>query len=248
VVVVVLSRVRLVGVNIDGVLLSDSFSPVIYRFVVGRGGVWSAGLERELLSQSQVRAAEVLGGPGGAGEVLGAYFAERERFLVECPVRVVEGARGLLERLRGLGVWVVCYGGLGREHFERYLSPLAGLFDGPGYVCTDGFRPGIREIAGLFGVGCGEALFIDDVARVGEAARELGAAFIGCPTDFVHSFQRELMREAGVRHVVSHLDEISEELLVRVDREAAQGRVWEQPGGTRESGGGGGRRLTATNA
>lgn len=119
--------------------------------------------------------------------------------------------------------------GLGREHFDRYLSHVAGFFDGPEYVCTDAFRPGVREIAGLFGVGYGEALFIDDVARVGEAARAVGAGFIGVPTAYVHSFQRQLMREAGVRHTVSHLDEITEELLRRVEGEMAEGRLWPEP-------------------
>lgn len=223
--------VRLVAVNIDGVLLNDTFSPVIHRFVVGRGGVWSARLERELLSQPQLRAAGVVAGwCGGSPEgVVAAYFEERARFLAECPVRVVEGAEALLRRLRGLGVPMVCYGGLGREHFDRYLSHVAGFFDGPEYVCTDAFRPGVREIAGSFGVGYGEALFIDDVARVGEAARAVGAGFIGVPSAYVHSFQRQLMREAGVRHTVSHLDEITEELLRRVEGEMAEGRLWPEP-------------------
>lgn len=225
--------VRLVAVNIDGVLLNDTFSPVIHRFVVGRGGVWSAAMERELLSQPQLRAAAVVAGwcGGSPKEVVAAYFEERARFLAECPVRVVDGAEALVGRLRGLGVPVVCYGGLGREHFDRYLSHVARWFDGPEYVCTDAFRPGVREIAGMFGVGCDEALFIDDVARVGEAARAVGAGFIGVPSAYVHSFQRQLMREAGVRHTVSHLDEITEELLRRVEREMAEGRLWPEPAG-----------------
>ncbi|MFE6288126.1 HAD family phosphatase [Streptomyces sp. NPDC057877] len=217
---------KLVAVNIDGVLLPDSFSPVIYRFVVGRGLAYTAELERSVLSQSQMAAAQVLG-LGDPEVVVREFFREREAYVREHPVRVVAGAEALLGRLRSLGVKLVCYGGLRREHFDRYLGHCAELFDGPGYVCTDGFRPGVREIAeDVFGLECERALFIDDVARVAEAARERGAAFIGHPSSFEHSFQRELMAQAGVRHLVDSLEAIDERLLEVVDAEAAAGRLW----------------------
>ena len=221
-------HVRLIAVNIDGVLLNDTFSPVIHRFVVGRGGVYTAELERAVLSQSQLRAAAALGVPGATPEeVVEAYFQEREEYLSAHPVRVLDGVGGLLERLRRTGASLVCYGGLGRAHFDRHLAPFAAYFDGPGYVCTDSFRPGVREIAeDVFGLRCEQALFIDDVARVAEAAQALGAAFIGHPTAYAHSFQRQLMHEAGVRHMVGSLDAIDELLLRAVDVEAAEGRLW----------------------
>ncbi|KUN00476.1 haloacid dehalogenase-like hydrolase [Streptomyces yokosukanensis] len=218
-------QVRLIAVNIDGVLLNDTFSPVIHRFVVRRGGVYTAELERAVLSQTQLRAAAAMGVPGTPEEVVSAYFVERDEYLREHPVRVLDGARALLERLRATGASLVCYGGLARPHFDRYLAPLAAYFDGPGYVCTDSFRPGVREIAeDVFSLRCDQTLFIDDVARVGEAAQDLGAAFIGHPTSYEHSFQRQWMGRAGVRHIVGSLDEIDERLLGVVDAEAAAGR------------------------
>ncbi|MEU3664611.1 HAD family phosphatase [Streptomyces sp. NPDC032940] len=234
-----LRHLRLIAVNIDGVLLNDTFSPVIHRFVMRRGGVYTAELERALFSQPQLRAAAVLGGAGTPEEVVEAYFREREEYLREHPVRVLDGARALLERLRATGAAMVCYGGLGRSHFDSHLGGLAEYFDEPRYVCTDAFRPGIREIAeDVFGVRCDQALFIDDVARVAEAAQKLGAAFIGHPTSYEHSFQRQLMREAGVRHLVGSLDAIDGRLLGRLDAEAAEGRVWStaatEPAGRRE--------------
>lgn len=224
-----LRHVRLIAVNIDGVLLNDTFSPVIHRFVAGRGRVYTAELERALLSQSQLTAATVLAGPGERPEdVVAAYFREREEYLRENPVRLLDGAGELLERLSATGVPLICYGGLGRTHFDRHLAPYARYFDEPRYVCTDGFRPGIREIAeNVFGLRCDQVLFIDDVARVAETARTLGAAFIGHPTSYEHSFQPQLMREAGARHVVGSLDAVDEELLRIVDAEAAGGRLWE---------------------
>ncbi|MDQ0757417.1 HAD family hydrolase [Streptomyces canus] len=222
-----LRYLRLIAVNIDGVLLNDTFSPVIHRFVVRRGRAWTVGLEREVLSQPQLRAAAALGLPEPAEDVVEAYFRERAEYLEDHPVRMLDGAGALLERLRATGARLVCYGGLGRTHFDRHLASFAGYFDEPRYVCTDAIRPGIREIAeDVFGVRCDQALFIDDVARVAEAARHLGAAFIGHPTAYEHSFQRQLMHEVGVRHLVGSLDAIDGRLLRTVDAEAAEGRLW----------------------
>ncbi|MET7656393.1 MULTISPECIES: HAD family phosphatase [unclassified Streptomyces] len=224
-------QLALIAVNIDGVLLSDTFAPVIRRFVAARGGVYTAELEREVFSQSQLRAGAVLAGAGESPEeVVAAYFREREEYLREHPVAVDGGAGELLERLRATGARVVCYGGLGRTHFERHLGAYSHCFDGPGYVCTDAFRPGVREVAeDVFGLSCEQVLFIDDVARVAEAARALGAAFIGRPAPRGHNFQRALMERAGVRHLVASLDEVDAALLRTVDAEAAAGALWPAP-------------------
>ncbi|WP_370114672.1 HAD family hydrolase [Streptacidiphilus sp. MAP12-33] len=222
---VALQQLRLVALNIDGVLLNDTFSPVIHHFVVSRGGTYSADLERRIFSQPRDVAGREMAAavvPDLTGEeALSAYFADRDDYLRGNPVARADGAVDLLHRVRLLGLGVVCYGGLDKEHFDRYLGDVADLFDGPGYVCTNDFRPGIREIAEIFGLEPDRTLFVDDVARVAEAARDLGASFIGVPTSFPHSHQRELMREAGVRHLVDRLGAIDETLLRAVDAEAA---------------------------
>ncbi|MCP3822819.1 HAD family phosphatase [Streptomyces sp. A3M-1-3] len=226
-----LQRLRLAAVNIDGVLLSDTFSPVIHRFVTSRGGRYDAAVEREIFSQSQMTAATALGAAAGVTwppeQVLKTYFEERAEYLAGNPLHVLDGAVDLLLLLRRLGLSVVCYGGLEKTHFDRYLGERASLFDGPKYICTNDFRPGIREIAvEAFGLGFDQAVFIDDVARVAEAAKALGVPFIGHPSSFEHGFQAQLMRAAGVRHLVRSLPEIDEALLCMVDAEAAAGRVW----------------------
>ncbi|MET9320706.1 HAD family phosphatase [Streptomyces sp. NPDC003038] len=226
-----LGHLRLAAVNIDGVLLNDTFSPVIHHFVTSRGGVYDADVERSVFSQSQTVAARALGAAAGVDwsprKVLDVYFEERAAYLADHPLQVMPGAEELLHRLRGLGLRTICYGGLDKRHFDTYLGRYAHLFDGPGYICTNDFRPGIHEIAAdTFGLDYDRALFIDDVARVSEAARDLRVPFIGHPSDFEHGFQARLMRDAGVRHVVGSLGEIDEELLRRLDAEAAVGRAW----------------------
>ncbi|MEU3554284.1 HAD family hydrolase [Streptomyces fragilis] len=211
--------------NLDGVLLNDTFSPVIHRFVTRRGGTYTVDVERAVFSQPQLVACGVLGAAVGSDaapeQIRAEYFAEREEYLAERPVRVLEGAVELVARLRSLGLRTVCYGGLERGHFDRHLGAHAALFDDPAYVCTNDFRPGVREIAELFGLPCDRTLFIDDVAGVGQAAQESGASFIGHPSDFEHGFQRSVMRALGVRHLVDGPDRIDEELIRLVDAEAA---------------------------
>ena len=217
-----LRHLRLIAVDIDGVLLSDTFSPVIHRFVVSRGGRYTAELERAVLSRPRLQAAAAMGVPGTPEELVEAYFRERAEYLRAHPVVVQEGAERLLRRLRRLGAAVVCYGGLGYAHFDQHLSSYSDYFDEPRYVCTDGFRPGLREItADLFGYRYDQALFIDDAASVAEAARRLGTGFIGFPSQYEHGFQRASMREAQVRHLVDCLDGIDDELLHTVDAECA---------------------------
>ncbi|CAM5583082.1 hypothetical protein SALBM311S_05666 [Streptomyces alboniger] len=50
--------------------------------------------------------------------------------------------------------------------------------------------------------------------------------FIGHPSSFEHSFQPQLMRETGARHIVDSLHSIDEELLRTLDAEAAERSVW----------------------
>ncbi len=222
-----LRHLRLAALNIDGVLLNDTFSPVIHGFVTRRGGTYDAEVERGIFSQPRAVAALAMGRAAGVDwapeKVLEVYFEERAAHVARHPVHVLPGAEELLHRLRCLGLRTVCYGGLDKEHFDRYLGHLAHLFDGPGYVSTDSFRPGVHEIAvDVFGLDHGQALFVDDVARVAEAALGLGASFIGHPSPFAHGFQGQQMREAGVRHLVGSLGAIDERLLRTVDAEAAE--------------------------
>ncbi|MER6609445.1 HAD family hydrolase [Streptomyces sp. NPDC000927] len=248
-------QIRLAALNIDGVLLNDTFSPVIHGFLTRRGATYTADVERRIFSQPRHIAAReiaaVLGldlgpdagsgasagaGPGagpalGPGsspdDVLAAYFEERAAFLVAHPVRILPGAIEMVHRARALGMKTVCYGGLDKEHFDRFLGEFADLFDGPGYVCTNAFRPGIHEIATeFFGLRHDQVLVVDDVARVAEAAKSLDMPFIGHPSSFEHSFQRQLMRDVGTRHIVDSLDAIDDALLRSLDEEAASGTVW----------------------
>ncbi|MGF1430174.1 HAD family phosphatase [Kitasatospora sp. LaBMicrA B282] len=226
-----LNQLKAAAVNIDGVILNDTFSPVIHHFVTSRGGRYSAEVERRVFSQRRAEAAAAIAEAAGLDwpleQVLEVYFQERAEYLERHPNRILDGALDLVGRLRALGLRTVCYGGLDRTHFDQHLGAHAELFDEPQYVCTNDFRPGVREIVTeVFGLDYAEVLFIDDVAAVAEHAKALGVPFVGHPSDFELGHQRQLMNEAGVQHVVASLDAVDEPLLRALDAAAASGDLW----------------------
>jgi beta-phosphoglucomutase-like phosphatase (HAD superfamily) len=228
-----LRKIELVALDTDGVLLNDTYSPVIERFVTKHGGTYTAEVERFVWGSPQIAAGQHMALacklPWSARDTMTAFFAERDDYLRDHPVALAEGVRELLETLRESGVRVVCYGGRNREYtFDTHLGHLAHLFDrDTPYVDVNDFRPGVKEIArDVFGYDYDQCVFVDDINRVAEVSKALGAGFIGVPASMPHNFQRPAMADTGVRHLVGDIREIGPELLARVDEELAAGTHW----------------------
>jgi beta-phosphoglucomutase-like phosphatase (HAD superfamily) len=227
-----LNKIRLVALDSDGVVLNDTYSPVIERFVTKLGGEYTAAVERGVWGSPQLAAGQNMALacklPWSAKETIAAFFREREEYLKEHPIEVADGAAELLTTLREVGVRVVCYGGRNREYtFDKYLGHLAEFFDAEiPYVDVNDFRPGTKEIVRQFGYDFDQCLFIDDINRVAEVSERLGAGFIGVPASMPHNFQRAEMEETGVRYLVDDIRQIDVELLQKVDEELAAGTLW----------------------
>jgi beta-phosphoglucomutase-like phosphatase (HAD superfamily) len=228
-----LSHVRLIAIDCDGVLIDDTYLAVIERFVTQRGGDYDDELERAIVGLRDVVVAELMADACGLDQpvedTLAEIWAERERYLREHPIAVTPGAGDLLASLRGLGAQVVCYGGRTREHtFDKYLGELVELLDPDvPYVGINEHRPGVEYIVrDVIGCDFDQAVFIDDVSRVAQAARTCGAGFIGFPSTHAHQRQRRFMRDIGVRHIVDSLQEVGPELLARVDAELTTSTHW----------------------
>ncbi|MFI7316752.1 HAD family hydrolase [Streptomyces venezuelae] len=228
-----LQKIRLVALDSDGVLLNDTYSPVIERFVTRHGGQYTAAVERGVWGSPQLAAGQNMALacklPWSAKETIAAFFEEREEYLKEHPVRMTEGAGQLLATLREAGVRTVCYGGRNREYtFDTYLGHLAEYFDAEiPYVDVNDFRPGTKEIVrDIFGYDFDEVLFVDDINRVAEVTKVLGAGFLGVPASMPHNFQRAEMEATGVRYTVDDIREIDLELLQKIDQELAAGTLW----------------------
>jgi phosphoglycolate phosphatase-like HAD superfamily hydrolase len=228
-----MQQIRLVALDTDGVLINDTYSPVIERFVTKHGGTYTAEVERTVWGSPQLAAGQNMALacklPWTAQETIDAFFRERDVYLQDHPVEVLDGAEELLETLREAGVRVVCYGGRNREYtFDRYLGHLSGYFDQEiPYVDVNGFRPGTKEIVReIFGYRFDECVFVDDINRVAEVAKRLDTGFIGVPAAMAHNFQRPEMEATGVRHMVDDVRKIDGELLARIDEELAAGTHW----------------------
>ena len=223
-------HLKLVCLNLDGVLLPDTFSPVLHRLLSAHGVEYTGELERLLLSQPREVAGSIIASaarlPWSWQQVAAAFFAERERYLAEHPLKLSKGAGELIEMLAETGATLICYGGMDRAAYDEFVGPWRHHFAAPQYISTNDFRPGIREMAAYYGAEHARTLFVDDVNRFAEFAKDAGVAFIGMPADHPHSSQREHMLETGVRHLVWSLPDIDEALLTQVDAEAAEGTVW----------------------
>ena len=226
-------KIKLVALDSDGVLLNDTYSPVIERFVTKHGGEYTAAVERGVWGSPQLAAGQNMALacklPWSAKETIAAFFAERDEYLKAHPVEVMPGAEQLLATLREADVRVTCYGGRNREYtFDNYLGHLAGYFDADiPYVDVNDFRPGTKEIVrDIFGYEFDEVVFVDDINRVAEVTRALGTGFIGVPASLPHNFQRAEMAATGVRYTVDDIRQIDLGLLQKVDAELAAGTLW----------------------
>ena len=228
-----LRKVRLVALDCDGVLIDDTYLAVIERFVTSHGGRYDAAAERDIVGLRDVvvaeRVARLCGLDEPVADTLNALWTQRRRYLRDHPIRVSAGAQRLLTWLRRCGVRVVCYGGRTREHtFDAQLGHLAALLDPEHpYISVNEHRPGVDWIVrDVIGCDFDEAVFVDDVSRVADAARAHGTGFIGVPGSPAHRRQRQFMAAGGVRHIVGSLEEITPQLLARIDEELATSTHW----------------------
>lgn len=233
-----LHQVRLIAIDCDGVLIDDTYLAVIERFVTEHGGDYDDETERSIIGLRDVVVADLMAAACGLDQpvqdTLAEIWAERERYLREHPIAVTPGAAGMLASLRELGVRVLCYGGRSREHtFEKHLGGLVDLLDPDvPYVGINEHRPGVEHIVrDVIGCEFDQAVFVDDVSRVAQAARAHGVGFVGFPSSAAHRRQRRFMTDLGVRHIVESLEQVTPELLARVDAELAASTHWPSPRG-----------------
>ncbi len=210
------------AINIDGVFLKDTFNPVIRQFVENYGGYYSPEFERNCISQPQQKAGAYITAKLGLNmtpeEVVAKFFEVRDEYIKEIPEIPVEGAIKATKMLKDLNLKLVCYGGLKEKYFHEKLGKLTELFD-HGYVCTNDFRPGIKEIRDRLNLKSYQILFIDDVARVAATAKKNGVPFIGVPCSPV---QKEDMKGLGLKCLLNcnSFGSITEKMVRKVDQKA----------------------------
>lgn len=224
-----LHTIKLIACDIDGVLLVDTFSPVLRNLVMKFGGNYTAEIERNIFSRPQKEAQSYLEKKlfidRNKIDLISEFFAERDSFLSKNYSGLAEGAEKFLKTVSTLGCILVCYGGLPREKIVSDFDAIYHYFDR--YVCTNDFRPGIKEITkDFFSLNYSEALFIDDVNSVAEEAKKLSCAFIGVPSAFSWGYQRKEMLSTGVKYMVNSVGEITRDLIHQIDDDSKKEKLW----------------------
>lgn len=231
-----MKTLKLIAVDIDGPLLADSFAPLLKLSCEFYGLDYTKEMEDNMFSRNRAEAVayfrsqfkevpEDLKGKSSK-EMEQSYFDFRQNYLKENPIKLAEGAEALMDLLPSLGVKLVCYGGLDEKYMRRELGASADIFEQ--YICTNNFRPGVREIVeDYYQLPAHHVLFIDDVNFVATHARRIGACFIGVPASTDWGFQRHGMKNAGLPFICSSSGEIDLALLNHVDALAAENKFWE---------------------
>lgn len=220
--------IKLIAVDIDGILLEDTFSPIIRNYVSKFGLAYTRELERQIFSRPQMEAAGYLSRILGLDSktLIKGYFVERENYIKIHGCNINKGVPELLDLISTLEVRLVYYGGLPEDKIEDSFKDYKQYFEK--YICTNDFRPGIREITkDFYGLEFNQVLFIDDVNTVAEVAKKHNVPFIGIPSNFPWGYQKQDMITTEVKYLLNSVKEIDANLLEKIDYEASIGTIWE---------------------
>ena len=224
-----MKTIKLIACDVDGVLVTDTFSPVLYNMVTKAGGQYTREYERNVFSRPRKEgsgyARKKYNLNASDTDLISAYFKEREEYLKTHDHGVIEGVKDFMELVNSLDIRLVCYGGLSEHELFSGFKDYMHYFEQ--YICTNDFRPGIKEITrDIYGLEFNQVLFIDDVNTVAEVAKANNVPFIGIPANFAWGFQKQEMIDTGVRYILDSVRDIDRALLDRIDYEASIGTVW----------------------
>lgn len=212
------TNLKAFAVDIDGVLVKDTFSPVMKKLIESFGGYYSSEVENNIFSRPQKEAAkyciDYLELDYSTEEIIELYFKKRDKFLKENPYMdgFVDGIDVFLELLSSYNLRIICYGGLNIDYFKFKLGDYSRYFEE--YICTNEIRPGIYEIIkNYFNYNFNEVLFFDDVCSVAIEAKELGVPFIGVIYPDTIGFQSDEMVRNKIKYKVNSVKDIDYKLI-----------------------------------
>lgn len=229
-----LEKIKLFAIDSDGVLLNDTYSPAIKNFVEKHNTPYTALIERMVWGSPQITAGHNLALacklPWSGEKTIADFFKERENYLKDNPVQVLPGIECTLSLLASTGAKLVSYGGRNKEYsFDKFLGDYRNYFDKDvPYVDINSFRPGVNEIVkDIFNYNYDEVVFIDDINRVAEVCKALSAGFIGIPARMEHNFQKQEMKETGVKFSFSNFSDITAERVHELDELMSLATHWD---------------------
>lgn len=226
-----MEKIKLIALDTDGVLLEDTFSPILHNLAEKLGIAYTEEAERSTFSQAREKTLDFLkkkmnvDSEEETEKLYKLYFAERTKYLEEHgnPNPILPGVLDFIKELKEYGVKFLCYGGLPLELVDTRFKEILSDFDQ--YVCVNDFRPGMKEIVKEYHLDFSEVLFIDDVNNVAEECKKYNIPFIGMPANYSWGFQKEAMEKTGVKYIVSSVKELSSSYL---DEVCADDYIWKR--------------------
>lgn len=225
-----MKTLKLIAVDIDGVLLKDTYSPLLHKTVMEMGEEYTSELERNLFSRPREEGSKYFRNKFNLNhlsqqDMIDGFFERRKAYIAEHGSGLLAGVPEFMDMLKTMDARLVCYGGLDEKYIKEDMGPYIEYFEQ--YVCTNDFRPGLKEITkDVYNYEYNEVLFIDDVNTVAENARELNIPFIGVPSIEPWSWQKKDMIKTGVAYLVSSVKEIDRDMIMEIDDRAATNNFW----------------------
>lgn len=223
-------KIRVIAIDVDGVLLNDTYSPAIKAFVEKHGGIYTPELERLVWGSPHIAGGHNISLacklPWSAQKTIEEFFKFHSEYIKDNPIMLNNDAEKFLKLVNSYDVRVTSYGGRTKSYiFDNYMSHLDKYFDNEHpYIDTNNIRPGVKEITeDIFKVNFDEVLFIDDINRMAEVARYFSTGFIGTP---VTDFQVNQMKETGVKNIVPSISNITESMLLEIDTMLLEKDSW----------------------
>lgn len=167
--------------------------------------------------------------PCSGEKTIAEFFKVRNNYLTDNPVEVLPNIEKPLKMLHGTAVKLVCYGGRNKEYsFDKFLSKYKQYFDlDIPYVDINNFRPGVNEIVkDYFHLEYDEVVFIDDINRVAEICKNLNSGFIVVPADMEHNYQKQEMRDTGVKFTCTAFSDITLDMIMELDKMMSSSQHW----------------------
>ncbi|MEM7184596.1 MAG: AfsA-related hotdog domain-containing protein [Spirochaetota bacterium] len=226
-----LRSLKCVFLHFDGAVMQNILGPIFYNMVKRWKGEHSAIAEEGFFSKSRGEVEKFVINHFGLkitpNDVLETYYMERAEYLKDNEVVSHDGLEDFLDLLKSLNLKIIAYGGASRDYFDEHIEQFESYFDDEKYIQTNTMLPGIKEMLEKFNLKPSEALFIDEENYVSQVARKYDTAFIGIPSNFEFSFQKEEMEKSQVKYIVESLKEINISLLKKIDNELEEGTLWD---------------------
>ena len=123
-----MKNIKLIACDIDGVLLEDTFSPVLHILAQRFNIPYTAELENNMFSQNRGKAVNYflkqlsLSGHKESEDVLKLFFDERQKYIDKSGTPILDGVPEFISLLKNLDVKIVCYGGLDYEMIDKRFT------------------------------------------------------------------------------------------------------------------------------